>query len=343
MRQTYSHLITFLYKHRYFRDGLFKPIELSFAEGSPKLINDLGLIFKPFSGGFHLIASDPELLFNNTNDSIPIQLHLFCSDQQYINYTDLPAYKLTDKVLYFNNLIDTFNQNTNSFQLHHSEFAGSDELVPISSGKIIIPASVQNKVYRFTDVSVQEISPQCVIQSAQVSNEFMLANLPQGIIRVFEDSKEVYKVYFYPNAVWKKPMAIVEIFPGQLYKHFKEKGKVNYVLTFNNRQTIWKYFLVSPVYQKFNNLSIINKSKEQVFNAPQKQKVYKNPEALVFESKNKIPLSELTDETFQLVSNFDPEQRSGKVILKNLDKATPEQLYYDITNPEESAYSHIYL
>ena len=71
--------------------------------------------------------------------------------------------------------------------------------------------------------------------------------------------------------------------------------------------------------------------------------MYKNPETLVFESKTKIPLSELADETYQLVDSFDPEHRSGKVIHKNLAKASPEQLHFDLTKSEESAYSHIYL
>lgn len=342
MRQTYHHLLTFQFKHRYFRNDLFKPIEISYAEGTPKLINDLGIIIKPFTGGFHLIASDPKLLMD-ANDVHPIQLHLYCNDPLYINYTELPNYRLTDKLLYFNNLIGVFDQNSNSFQLQHSEFVGPNEVVQISSGKINIPAFSPNMEYRFTDAAGNEISSQCISQSATGSNEFIIANLPQGIIRVLADNKEVYQVYFNPGVVWKKPMAIAEIFPGQLFRHFEEKGKVDYTIIFNSRQTIWKYFLVSPVYQKFTNLSIINKSKEQVFNAPQKQHVYKNPETLVFESKIKIPLSELTDETYQLVDSFDPEHRSGKVIHKNLAKASPEQLHFDLTKSEESAYSHIYL
>jgi len=342
MRQTYVHLLTFQFKHRYFRNDLFKSIGISYAEGTSKLINDLGIIIKPFTGGFHLIASDPKLLIDE-NDAHPIQLHLFCNDPLYINYTELPTYRLADKLLYFNNLIEVFDQKSNSFQLQLSEFVGPNELVQISSGKINIPISVSNPEYRFTDASGIEISSQCIKQSAPGSNEFFLSNLSQGIIRVLADSKEVYKVYFNPKTVWKKPMAIAEIFPGQLIRHFKEKGKVDYAIIFNNRQTIWKYFLVSQVYQKFTNLSIINKGKEQVFNAPQKQHVYKNPETLVFESKIKIPLSELTDETYQLVDSFDPEHRSGKVIHKNLAKASPEQLHFDLTKSEEPAYSHIYL
>jgi hypothetical protein len=342
MRQSYSHLLTLLFKHRYFRDDLFKSVQISYAEGTPKLMKDLDIIVKPFAGGFHLMASDPELL-KTINDTYPIQFHLFCNDPLYINYTDLPIYQLSDKLLYFNNISAVSDPNGEGFLLNDEEFVGKNEVVQISYGRINISASNSGKEYSFTDAVGNEISSQFISQSSQNSNEFSLANLPQGIIRIYADKKEVDKVYYYPKAIWQKPLGIAEIFPGKLFTHFKDKGKADYSVVFNNRQTIWKYFLVSPVYQKFTNLSIINKGKEQVFNAPQKQHVDKNPEALVFESKIKIPLSELSDENYQLVDNYDPEHRSGKVILKNLVKASPEQLYYDGTKSKESAYSHIYL
>jgi hypothetical protein len=68
-----------------------------------------------------------------------------------------------------------------------------------------------------------------------------------------------------------------------------------------------------------------------------------NPNVLVFESKNEIPLSEFSDENFQLVDNFDLGTHSGKIILKNLVKASPAQLYVDELQPGEKTYSHIYI
>lgn len=342
MRQSYSHLLTLVFKHRYFKDDLFKSIHFTYAEGSPKLLNDLGLIAKIFNGGFHLMASQPELL-NSDIDNNPIQFHLFCNDPLYINYTELPPYKLSDNLLYFNNISANYDPNKESYILNHEEFTGKNDVVQVSYGKITISDLHSGKAFSFTDAAGNEISAHCVIQSVQNLNEFTLFNLSQGIIRIYADKKEVDKVYFYPNAIWQKPLGIVEFFPGKLFREYKEKGKVDYTIIFNNRQTIWKYFFVSPVYQKFNNLSIINKAKEQVFNAPQKQHIYTNPEALVFESKIKIPFTELSEETYQLVDNYDPQHRSGKVILKNLVRATPEQLHFDVANSEAPAYSHIYL
>ena len=171
----------------------------------------------------------------------------------------------------------------------------------------------------------------------------MLSNLSQGLIIVHAGKQEVERIYYYPQAVWKKPFGILEIYTSTLLKHFREKGKIDYAVKFGNRQTIWKYFLVSSVYQKFNNLSIINKGKEQIFNGPEKQHVHEITDALVFESKNKIPLSENSEETYQMVENFDLTNRSGKIVLKNLPKASPVQLYRDETKSDDAVYSHIYI
>ncbi|HAQ18751.1 MAG TPA: hypothetical protein DCR40_05870 [Prolixibacteraceae bacterium] len=342
MQQTYNHLLTFLFKHRYFRNELFKSIEISFAEGTTKLLNDLCIIIKPFTGGFHLLACNTELL-DSLNDTDPIQLHFNCTDPLYINYTELPLYHLTDNLLYFNNLSVIPDQDGEGFRPNEAEFVGQSEVVPVSHGKIKLPTFESSKKYRFTDALGNEISSQSITQTKQYSNEFMLSDLPQGLVRFFADDVESGKVYYHPKSFWKKPLGIVDIYVGELFNQYKEKGKVDYAVSFNNRKTIWKYFFVSPVYQKFSNLSIINKGSEQIFNPPQKQLVYKNPEAWVFESKNKIPLSEISDEIYQLFDNYESEQRPGKIIHKNLVKATPEQLHYEVTKSEEPAYSHIYL
>jgi hypothetical protein len=97
------------------------------------------------------------------------------------------------------------------------------------------------------------------------------------------------------------------------------------------------------VYKKFDKLSIINTDKEQVFNAPQKEFVQSDTEALVFESKNTIPITEQWKPTFQLIDDFDLNLKTGKVILKNLPSASPEQMFYSGTKSGGTIYSHIYI
>jgi len=339
MKQTFDHLLTFLFKHLYFSDSLFRSINVSFADGTQKLLKDLGIIIKPFPGGFYLLTSNPELL--NSRDTTSIQLLLNCTDPFYINYTELPTYRLTDKLLYFNNLSVFSNEKNEGYLLHNEEFVGQNDVVQIIHEKFSPLNFNAEKGYRFTDAAGTEITSQFIALSVHEANTFIISNLLQGLILLYDFDEEVKKFYYFPNSVWKKPFAIVEIFPEKLFKQYNENGKIEYALNFNNRHTFWKYFLVSPVYKNFKNLSIINKGKEEIFSSPQKLPVHKNEEALVFESKKKIPLSELSDENYQLVDNYDNGKR--KIILKNLTKASPEQLYRDETKSNEAIYSHIYI
>ncbi len=342
MKQTFTHILTLFFRHQYFSDTLFKSIEVSLADGSQRLLNNLGIIIKSFPGGFHLLTSDPELL-KSENHAGSFSLFLNCADTYYLNYTDLPLYNLADKLFCFNNLSEVKSEGNNGFVLHSGEFAGENDLVQVVHERFSIPDFNADENYRFTDSAGNEITSENIAPSTPNSATFNISNLPQGLILFYPSGKEVKKFYHYPKAVWRKPFGVVELFAGELFNQFKEKGKVDYAINFSNRKTIWKYFLVSPVYNKFKNLSIISKGKEQSFNSPQMQQIHPDLEALVFESKNKIPLAEQSDEYYQLVDNYSAGNGKSKIVLKNLAKASSEQLYRDEAKTNETFYSHIFI
>lgn len=340
MQQSFNHILTIFFRHQYFSDKQFRSLNITCEKKTSKLLRNLNIIIKSFPGGVHLLTSDPELL-NTPDDSEPIRLLLNCNDAIFVNYTELPPYNPGTNLMYFNNL--NKKGKGNSFLLHENEFAAQKELVQVSNGKITIPQFDPKKKYVFTDVAGYEIASQVFRQSQPNAGEFFLSPVPDGLVIFKVENKEDTKTYCYTNSVWRKPLGILEIFPGMLYNHFKEKGKLEYIINFNNRQTVWRYFLADPVFQKFNHLTIINKTKEQVFKTPKKKQIHDEMEALVFESKSKIPITELSDNIFQLVDNFDPKLKSGTPILKNLPNASPNQLYYGDINSDKNIYSHIFI
>lgn len=342
MLQNYFHILTFQFNHMYFNDKLFKSVEITCDEETTKLLRNLDLIIKPFSGGFNLLTSNPELL-KTTSTANPIRFYINCKDPEYINYTELPNYKISGNLLYFNNQTIGAPANNNRLLLHYGEFVGNNDIVAVCQGYITMPQYDSTKTYRFSDASGNEIADQSIMQAKPDSDVFNISHLPQGLIRYGDGSTELGRTYYNPATIWKKPLGILEIFTDSLLSQFEKNGTVAYAVNFNNRKTTWKYFLVNPIYQKFNNLSIINKVKEQAFIGPQKQQVHLIPDVLVFESKNEIPLAELSDDNFQLVENFDTGTRSGKIILKNLVKATPAQLFVDELQSGKKTYSHIYI
>ena len=341
MQQPLNHISTIIFQHQFFNDTQFKSIHLSFDRHTERLIVNMGIIIKPFPGGLHLLASDPELL-ESSDDLGPIRLQLNCKDDKFINYTALPDYSPADHILYFCNINSIPAPKSNRYALHKEKFVSTGDTVHITNGKVTLPQYNGRKKYQFTDAAGNEIPPECIRQSQPESGMFYLSDLPEGIIKVLEGKNEITKVYHSPNPVWRKPLGILEIFPGQLFTHYIDKGKVEYTVNFSNRQTIWKYFLISPVYQKFDNLTIINKSKEPAFKKPVKQMIFEETEALVFESKDKIPIREHSN-GFQLIDGYDSKNKSGKVVLKNLASASPDLLYRDETNSSEEIYSYIFI
>jgi hypothetical protein len=342
MKQSFVHILTLFIKHQYFSDGMFKSMIVSLSEDSQRLLYNFGMLIKPFPGGFHILSSEPELtgIFDETE---PLQFFFQCTDPNYINFTDLPVHSLTDSMLYFNNIVEFNDEGDKGFLLHAEEFAGEKELVQVVHEKVSIPGFKSGETYHFTDAAGNKIPSQNISLSIQNSGSFNISNLPQGLILFHSGNNDVKKFYHYSKAVWKKPFAVLELFPGKLFNQFKEKGKVEYAIKFSNRKTIRKYFLVSPVYDKFKNLSIISKGKEQVFSSPQIQQIHSKLEALVFESKSKIPLAEQSDEYYQLVDNYSSGNSKGKVLLKNLPRPSADQLYLDENKTKETYYSHIFI
>ena len=117
MSQNFTHIATVNFKHAYFRDGFFTSVNISMDADSRALMKDLGILLKPFSGGFHLLASNRDKLASE-NPEVSIKIHFDCSDSYYINYTNLGHYEPANDILYFSNLDAQFNSDEAVFLLH---------------------------------------------------------------------------------------------------------------------------------------------------------------------------------------------------------------------------------
>lgn len=342
MQHAYRHILTFYFKHRYFKDGLFRTIQISMADGTAGLLKNLELILKPFSGGFHLFSGRPESL-QYADESDPIRLYLYTSDPNYVNYSELPGYNLAENLLFISNLNAYPDTDPGSFRLHPEQFAGQSEIVPISHGRIRIREFDAGKTYSFHDQRGIEFPAGQIVPSGKNDGEFSVSGPGEGLICVYENKQPAGKIFYKPQAVWRKPFAIAEIYPDVLFGHSGGDIKTEYFLGFNNRQTIWKYYLMGPVYQKFKKLRIINKGALQVFDPPYTETFQETVPVWVFVSRTTIPLTEVSDETFQLFDNYDPEKRSGEPIFASMPRATPNQLFLDTSHENQHAYSHIYI
>jgi hypothetical protein len=335
----YKHIATVSCKHAYYKDTSFRAVSFSIAEDSIKLFNDLGIILKKFTGGFHLLSASPELLISENNEN-SFKFYLNCSDPYYINFTNLPdEFSPIRDVFYFNNISTHKSSTENSYSLQKSTFVGKNDVCQLSHSTIRIPAFDSLKTYSFQDSLDSEIPKECIIEPILEYKIHTISNLREGLINIKLKNEVVHCVYYAPNVIWKKPLGIVELFTDTLFHDFKANKKADYIINYNNRTTIWKYFLTGLTYQgfEFDQLRILDKKKELIFENPQKQLIENNTEAIVFCSKNKIPFQEFTDDNFQLLIK-------GETVIKSMPQASPEHLFSEKTNDKKILYySHIYV
>lgn len=333
MEQTYQYLLSLEFRHKYFKDGLFKPLQLSFDAESQQLLINFGLILKPYPGGFHLLSLDPEIL-KTASKSTSFRILLDCNDPNYINYSELGNYSPSKELLYFNNLATLPDGDGTALKLHNEAYVGQIDSCKLSTGEFIVSEVDSTKSYQFIDQLGYDVSNK--VRASNSPGTFLISNLPQGMIRILVDGVERERVYYNPNSVWKKPLGIVELFVSQLFETYQQNGKQTYALNFKTRKTIWKYFLVDPAYRKFNSLRIISDTQGRIFGPPVEEEFW-DSKALMFESKEALPLLEYSDAHFKLIDEGEPNL---KVVITALPLPSPQQFHY---GDRKTVYSHIYL
>mgnify|MGYP001828457302 CR=1 FL=1 len=333
MEQAYQYLLALEFRHKYFQDSQFKSIQVSFDEVTTRLIKNLGIILKPYPGGLHMFTSDIKLL-NDATLNTPIRLYLTCNDPYYINYSKLPGYRPSDTVLYFNNLSPSQNSENIALSLHGKKHVGKIAVYKFSSGKVILDTFKEGNTYRFEDAIGNDISDSIHIKQIE-EDGFLISNQYEGNIQVIGEDEENEKVYANPKPVWKKPLAIVELYIPNLFEAFDSNKKQVYALKFETVKTKWKYYFVSPVYKNLQNPSIINSKKERVF-----ESIMDRPDDVeayhAFISIDEHPLLEHSEDFFSLIND-----ENSLPIIKALPRASPENLVYD--DDKKTMYSHIYL
>ncbi|MFV0593359.1 MAG: hypothetical protein ACK5M7_18445 [Draconibacterium sp.] len=251
MNQNFTHILTVQFNHRYFHDNRFRPIQISCDEPTIQFLRNLEMVFKTFPGGFHLLAADPELL-KSEHDLTPLRFRFNCTDSYFVNYSDLPSYNLRNNLFYCNNL--TPNVNGPQLFLHDGDYVTSKDLIKVSSQIIETP---QTENVLFKDAKENVLVPLKQNHTPH-GTAYQFSGTDEGIIWIETETAERFSVYYTNKNLWNKPLGILEIFPDELFNHFTAYGKVDYMIRFDQRSTVWKYFLVDPVYRKFSNLVIIN-------------------------------------------------------------------------------------
>ncbi|APG64508.1 hypothetical protein LPB136_03625 [Tenacibaculum todarodis] len=138
-----------------------------------------------------------------------------------------------------------------------------------------------------------------------------------------------------------KPLGILEFFVQDLFRTYIANSVANYAVNFKTKHTVWRYFIINNSTLKLEDVSIIQKGKGVVFKEPIQETLANGQKALVFESNNKIPLLEYSEETYQLIENYNSNLGPERIIISSLPIANPKQLKFNTSNT--TYYSHMYI
>jgi len=135
MQSVYRILFKINFNHSYFTDGVFNAVGVSFTDAAKKTIDNLGLIVKPFKGGFYILYDEnfagsirkrEDLLTGDV--TLPFTLTL--NDPLFYNYTaDVPA-QFSQSIYYFSN-----TQKPDNGRLHTGDYVSAQDVYALADIK----------------------------------------------------------------------------------------------------------------------------------------------------------------------------------------------------------------
>lgn len=339
MTQQFTHLATLLFQHTYFDDRTFHSLELAVTTDSQAVLGNLGMIMKPFKGGIHILASDPNLL-KAADQDLPLHIEMRNSDPYWINYTELPIFQMASECLCFDNLRAIQTEGPAVLRLQKEAFVGADEVMRVCNQNLALRSFDPEANYTFSNARGMGLESPSVQQADPSKNQFLLQDVPEGILYVFENGLLIESLYHQPVGLWNKPIGVFELYPSTLFDHYSENNEnaVQYTIAFKARKTVRKYFIVQNSNPPYEQLTIIDGSQNEIF--------VRDSDAignLTFTSRASYPLSNAPNHPLQLVNNFRQGASDHKIVVKHLAHPSPSQLYVDESTTNTIMYSHIYV
>lgn len=129
MRAAFDTLLKVQFNHNYFSDGLFSGFSIKISDGTLRLLNNAGLLFKPQPSGFYILydqnsAGLPRTKEEVKQENIRLEFFLNVNDPYFYGYTEDMPDDIANSVFYFHNSSNT-GQGTQL--LHVNEFVSQND------------------------------------------------------------------------------------------------------------------------------------------------------------------------------------------------------------------------
>ncbi|TDK50617.1 hypothetical protein [Algoriphagus formosus] len=328
MNQQFFHIASVNVVHEYSGEGLFNGLSFSPTTEAKLLAQNLNIVFKPFSGGLHILSAAPDLL---QGEEAKLCFDVFNSNPLFFNFTDFGGSFRPDlRVFYFS--IDP--ERSDRGNLHQGDFVSlSDGLEVLQKHGIRdLQSRLNGGEIKLYDEDHQGVS---IIEF----NRFF-----SGESSVFMvEGQEGRKTYYKPSSkMGKTPFGLLTLECSELFNSFKQSEvPVQYTIRFKSQKTIWRYVLSDDIYEKFNRLSIIDTQNQDFLFHESEFQIQGDRKVRSFESQTALPFLENVSPKFQLVEKVNGGE-DLKVVIKQLPKASPEVLNRKAPN-DDTIVSQIFI
>lgn len=251
------------------------------------------------------------------HSGIKFSFWLYHKELSFINYTSLSPENVRTKILYLNNLYSEDYESS----LHQRDFVSDADCHQVAYGQIPFPVSKKATQVQLLNeyasvIHTQDLAPE---QSYHHRDRY----LEDGSYTTVANGERNTFLYF-QEVMNPKPLAWVEIrwdekMMDNLLQQIKDhrvNEPYNFVISFEERKTIWRYIIV-PKYENPTNLKVrMIEGKEKIeFSGPIEGKFY-NQQAYIFESNQPLSMKERPLYEFELLNG-------SKIVKKLLPAASP--------------------
>jgi len=138
MKYAFDILTQVQFNHSYFSDNVFNGLDVQVTDQTKRVLNNLGLLYKPYNGGFYILydknfCSSPRTREEVLKDNLLFEFTLTLKDPVFYNYTaNLPA-QIDKSIYHFHNSLNVTPGVPNP--LHKAQFVTAQDVVALSDSR----------------------------------------------------------------------------------------------------------------------------------------------------------------------------------------------------------------
>lgn len=310
-------------KHEYFVEQPAKTLQFIPLQRSLSTINKLGLILKGSERGYELLIDhrrkDALKMILTSEKDISLDFWMISTNPYFNNIT-----KGSDLSL---NAIFAFKNKDYSIDkvapLHQKEYASEADLVLLTDNEITLDNTSGIKVLEIKDEEGIAVDR---LENVSAKHKFIPKSLNEGLYKIFADNKEIATCVSLPYKRPKYPAAFINLSLTEAMKkeviQSIDEGlpipQFNFDISFNARETYWRYMLVSKYIKGLEKSVILQDNKKADFKGPMEMILPNGQVAQMFESANPLKLFEFSPHAFQLSRKNGQQNASEKILMKRL-------------------------